>query len=110
MVRELHKWLAADLSVRALRDLGWFDFLNGGAPDTDDARILAAAAVFALLIDDAGRQIHHDDGVVYAVLGFVESMRGGAPPTRVSAGLLAVLHASPVSRQSIEAWFLATYP
>lgn len=93
-----------------LRQLGWFDFFRGGAPNTDDARVLGAAAIFHLLIDASGRQVNYDDRVVYAVLGFVESERRGPFPTRVSQGLAKVLSSAPVTQQSIEDWFLDTYP
>lgn len=110
MIKRLYNWLAAGVDAHALRTLGWFDFLRGGAPDTSDARVLAAAAVFHLLVDDSGTQVHHDDSVIYAVLGFVESERGGSPPSRVSGGLLRVLSATPVTREAVEAWFTQTFP
>lgn len=110
MLRTLYTWLAADIDARTLRELGWFDFATAGHPVTTDARVLAAATVYALLVDASGTQIRHDDGVVYAVLGFVEAERGGSRPTKVSAGLLGVLHKSPVTQEAIEKWFTETYP
>ncbi len=110
MLRELYTWLAAYCDAHTLRELGWFHFFRGGAPQTDDARVLGAAAVFHLLVDEAGKQIHHDDSVVYAVLAFVEAKRGGRPPTRVSQGLAQILSTPPVTRQAVEDWFRSTYP
>jgi hypothetical protein len=110
VLKRLYTWLAAGCDAQTLRSLGWFEFMRLGAPNTTDARALGAAAIFHLLVDDSGTQLHHDDSVVYAVLGFVEAERGGSPPSRVCDGLLAELHASPVTLQRIEAWFLSTYP
>ena len=110
MLKSLHGWLAESCGIYTLRELGWYSFLKGGAPETDDARILGAAAIFHLLVDDTGTQVHHDDSAIYGVLGFVESKRGGSYPTRISGGLVKILGTSPVTRTAVQDWFLQTFP
>lgn len=109
LAKLLHQYLnAADVHNSTLRALGWFDFLNG-PPDSDDARIVAARAVHHLIIDESGRQIWHDDSVLYAILAFTQAARGGRQPTAVIDKLSKVLEASPVTLTSLEAWFLSEY-
>ena len=102
--------LAGGCPMPELRRMGWFDFLRHDKPDSDDARILAAAAIVYLLVDDDGKEINHDGCVVYATLGFVRGVRGGGLPSANSKELFDLLAATPVSRVSIEEWFLRTYP
>lgn len=102
--------LAADCHSSELRRLGWFDFLRFDLPDTDDARLLAAGAIYRLLIDDEGAEINHDGRIVYGALAFVRAVRGGALPTHVSRGLQTILADRPVNEDAVVAWFLATFP
>ena len=102
--------LAGGCPMPELRRMGWFDFLRHDRPDTDDARIIAAAAIVYLLVDDDGKEINHDGCVVYATLGFVRGVRGGGLPTANSKELFDALAATPVSRHLIEEWFRRTYP
>jgi hypothetical protein len=102
--------IAADCHSSELRRLGWFDFIRYDLPETEDARVLAAIALHRLLVDDSGAQINHDDKVLYAVLAFTRSQRGGALPTTVSKELTIILSRSPVSESTLVEWFCNTFP
>jgi hypothetical protein len=93
-----------------LRRLGWFDFIRFNRPDTDDARIFAAKAIHWLLVDDSGAAINYDDRILYAVLAFTQSVRGGALPSTVSRELTYLLSSTPVSESTLEEWFCTTFP
>jgi hypothetical protein len=94
----------------ALRRLRRFDFLDGGVPQTGDARRhVGAAAIHTLLVSEAGRVISHDDSVVYAVLTFVQDVRGGQVPTRLRDSLSRVLARSPVTLAAVTQWFTTTF-
>ena len=102
--------MAADCDHRSLRELGWFDLLLTDTVKSDDARIVGAVVIHHLLVDEDGRQINHDDRVVYAVLAFVESeLRSGKLPSAVSSGLAVVLRKPPVTLDAVTRWFLTTF-
>jgi hypothetical protein len=111
LARSLYNFLAmADCTAEMLRGLGWFDFLRGGLPDTDDARIVAADAVHFMLIDPNGARIQDDDSVLYAALAFVKyERRNTQQPSDLIKGLNLVLHSRPVERRSVRDWFLQAF-
>ena len=112
LLKKLYGYLiAADCDNRALRELGWADLFLGDGASATDARIVGAMAVHHLLLDADGRQISHDDRIIYGVLAFVQAeRRSGQLPSGISQGLAVVLHKPPVALEAITAWFLATFP
>lgn len=102
--------LAEDCHTPELRRLGWFEFIRFDLPETDDARVLGAIALHRLLVDASGKQINHDDRIVYGTLAFVRAERGGALPTSVSRELLRILSNDPVAEEVIVDWFTKTFP
>ena len=110
LAKSLFQYLLANCSSSELRNLGWSRFVKFDLPETDDARALAAASVCYLLVDEDGRQINHDDRILYATLAFVQSIHGGPRPTSLSGGLTRILATTPVNEAEVIRWFTKTFP
>ena len=72
--------------------------------------MLGAIALHRLLVNTSGKQIHHDDRIVYGTLAFVPAERGGALPTSVSRELLRILDNHPITEDTVIEWFTKTFP
>lgn len=72
LAKALHRYVAGQIPISRLRDLGWFDFLNNDRPETDDGVEMACAALLYLGTDVTGAWTGVE-GVLIAVVAFLNA-------------------------------------
>lgn len=111
LAKELYAWLTeAGIRHDVLRPLGWFDFLNGQVPETDDARTVGAHAADLLLFDSGGAPLNYEPRILYAILAFVQARRGGGNPTELEKSFNEMKAEGVISIDRLLAWFEEEYP
>jgi hypothetical protein len=109
LAKGLHRFVAGQLPIPRLLALGWFDFVNTDRPETDDGVEMACAALLYLGTDDAGAWTGVE-GVLIAVIAFLNARLQQLPTADQLRALKALLDASPVDAKAVARWFDAVYP
>ncbi len=108
IIKGIYPYLAELLTHRDIRKLGYFDFLELDAPETDHAASVACEAFLYMSLDNDSNWNENVD-VLRAIITFLTEGTGRSPSKSQVSALWKLLQVRPVKDDQIRSWFDRVY-